>query len=133
MYGKVLLNHALVVLLLGTFLLSGTVSANGSRIGSHRTQASHQSMNQRRALQQEDQSTMSNQDEVVLVSKDSVLKENVLESCIGILLEDCQKFLKKKYPTVEVVEVQPKEYNYNRIMIRYNNETGKCDLTPNRG
>jgi hypothetical protein len=90
-------------------------------------------MNQRRALQQEDQSTMSNQDEVVVVSKDSVLKENVLESCIGLLLEDCQKFLKKKYPTVEVVEVQPKEYNYNRIMIRYNNETGKCDLTPNRG
>lgn len=90
-------------------------------------------MNQRRALQQEYHSSMSNQDEVVVVSKESVLKENVLESCIGLLLEDCQKFLKKKYPAVEVVEVQPKEYNYNRIMIRYNNETGKCDLTPNRG
>lgn len=61
------------------------------------------------------------------------MKENVLQDCIGLSLEDCEKYLLNKYPGVEVVEVKPKEYDYNRIMIRYNNETGKCDLTPNRG
>jgi len=84
----------------------------------------------RRALQAD--TSVADQQEVIL-SKETDIQEPVLSQCIGLKLEDCEKLLKKKYPKAEVVTVPTKQYDYNRILIRYNNETGKCDLAPGRG
>lgn len=85
---------------------------------------------QRRALQAD--TSVIDQQEVIL-SKETDIQEPVLSQCIGLKLEDCEKLLFKKYPKAEVVAVPTKQYDYNRILIRYNNETGKCDLAPGRG
>ena len=67
------------------------------------------------------------------MSTSTAVEEETLRNCVGLSFDDCKEYLEKANPSVEVLAVKPKAYDYFRVMIRYDPDSGKVDLTPGRG